>query len=115
MYRSRQSAIAKHECIRALLYVDLSPVRKTEAIEGVSTVLDFQEAGDFRTVLFTGHRGCGKSTELQRIRRQWETDYKVIYLEANEETDINNAEYTDFYLIVIKQVEFCPARDGAGV
>ncbi len=87
-------------------YVDLSLVRKTEAIEGVSTVLDFQEAGDFRTILFTGHRGCGKSTELQRIRRQWETDYKVIYLEANEETDINNAEYTDFYLIVIKQVEF---------
>ena len=87
-------------------YVDLSPVRKTEAIEGVNTVLDFQEAGDFRTILFTGHRGCGKSTELQRIRRQWETDYKVIYLEANEETDINNAEYTDFYLIVIKQVEF---------
>ncbi|PZO47878.1 MAG: hypothetical protein DCF15_18485 [Phormidesmis priestleyi] len=87
-------------------YVDLSPVRKTEAIEGVSTVLDFQEAGDFRTILFTGHQGCGKSTELQRIRRQWETDYKVIYLEANEETDINKAEYTDFYLIVIKQVEF---------
>ena len=86
-------------------YVDLSPVRKTEAIEGVNTVLDFQEAGDFRTILFTGHRGCGKSTELQRIRRQWEMDYKVIYLEANEETDINNAEYTDFYLIVIKQVE----------
>ncbi|MGB3787268.1 MAG: ATP-binding protein [Phormidesmis sp.] len=86
-------------------YVDLSSVRKTEAIEGVNTVLDFQEAGDFRTILFTGHRGCGKSTELQRIRRQWEMDYKVIYLEANEETDINNAEYTDFYLIVIKQVE----------
>jgi energy-coupling factor transporter ATP-binding protein EcfA2 len=87
-------------------YVDLSPVRKTEAIEGVNTVLDFQEPGDFCTILFTGHRGCGKSTELQRIRRQWEKDYRVIYLEANEETDINDAEYTDFYLVVIKQVEF---------
>jgi len=87
-------------------YTDLSPVRKTEAIEGVSTALDFQEAGDFCTILFTGHRGCGKSTELQRIRRQWETDYRVIYLEINEETDINTAEYIDFYLIVIKQVEF---------
>ncbi len=95
-------------------YVDLSSVRKTEAIEGVNTVLDFQEAGDFRTILFTGHRGCGKSTELQRIRRQWETDYKVIYLEANEETDINNAEYTDFYLIVIKQVEFALREMGLG-
>jgi energy-coupling factor transporter ATP-binding protein EcfA2 len=87
-------------------YVDLAPVRKTEAIEGVNTVLDFQEPGDFCTILFTGHRGCGKSTELQRIRRQWEKDYRVIYLEANEETDINDAEYTDFYLVVIKQVEF---------
>ena len=87
-------------------YVDLSPVRKTEAIEGVNTVLDFQEPGKFCTILFTGHRGCGKSTELQRIRRQWEKDYRVIYLEANEETDTNDAEYTDFYLIIIKQIEF---------
>ncbi|MBW4472797.1 MAG: ATP-binding protein [Stenomitos rutilans HA7619-LM2] len=87
-------------------YVDLAPVRKTEAIEGINTNLEFQEAGDFCTLLFTGHRGCGKSTELQRIRRQWEQNYRVIYLEANEETDINDAEYTDFYLIVIKQVEF---------
>lgn len=87
-------------------YVDLAPVRKTEAIEGVNTVLDFQEPGEFCTILFTGHRGCGKSTELQRIRRQWEQDYWVIYLEANEETDTNDAEYTDFYLIVIKQIEF---------
>jgi energy-coupling factor transporter ATP-binding protein EcfA2 len=87
-------------------YVDLASVRKTEAIEGVNTALDFQEAGDFCTILFTGHRGCGKSTELQRIHRQWERDYRVIYLEANQETDINDAEYTDFYLIVIKQVEF---------
>ncbi|PZO22886.1 MAG: hypothetical protein DCF25_01930 [Leptolyngbya foveolarum] len=87
-------------------YVDLIPARKTEAIEGVNTVLDFQEPGEFCTILFTGHRGCGKSTELQRIRRNWEEDYRVVYLESNEETDINNAEYTDFYLIVIKQIEF---------
>jgi energy-coupling factor transporter ATP-binding protein EcfA2 len=87
-------------------YVDLAAVRRTEAIEGVNTILDFQEAGKFTTILFTGHRGCGKSTELQRIQSQWQQDYRVIYLEANEETDINDAEYTDLYLIVIKQVEF---------
>lgn len=86
-------------------YVDLAPARKTEAIEGVNTLLDFQEAGQFSTLLFTGHRGCGKSTELKRIQEQWAADYRVIYLEANEETDINDAEYTDLYLIVIKQVE----------
>jgi len=87
-------------------YVDLSAVRKTSAIEEVSKILDFQEPADFRTILFTGHRGCGKSTELKRIQKQWEEQYHVIYLEVNEETDINDANYTDLYLIVIKQVEF---------
>lgn len=87
-------------------YVDLSGVRKTESIEGVNTILDFQETGQFTTILFTGHRGCGKSTELKRIQKRWKQDYRVIYLEVNEETDINDADYTDLYLIVIKQVEF---------
>jgi energy-coupling factor transporter ATP-binding protein EcfA2 len=87
-------------------YMDLAPVRKTEAIESVNTILDFQEPGEFCTILFTGHRGCGKSTELQRIQDQWRQDYRVIYLETNEETDILDAEYTDLYLVVIKQIEY---------
>jgi predicted AAA+ superfamily ATPase len=87
-------------------YIDLCAVRKTEAIEGVNTVLDFCDAGEFCTILFTGHRGCGKSTELKRIKQRWETDYLVVYLEVDEESDINDIDYTDLYLIVIKQIEF---------
>ncbi|MDJ0618172.1 MAG: AAA family ATPase [Calothrix sp. MO_192.B10] len=87
-------------------YVDLSAVRKTSAVDNVSTILDFQEPADFSTILFTGHRGCGKSTELKKIQKRWQENYHVIYLEVNEETDINDASYTDLYLIVIKQVEF---------
>ncbi|MFM6037003.1 MAG: P-loop NTPase fold protein [Sphaerospermopsis kisseleviana] len=87
-------------------YVDLSAVRKSSAVKGVSTILDFQEAGNYTTILFTGHRGSGKSTELKRIQNIWEENYHVIYLEVNEETDINDANFTDLYLIVIKQVEF---------
>jgi hypothetical protein len=40
------------------------------------------------------------------LEREWQQDYRVIYLELNEETDINDAAYTDLYLIVIKQIEF---------
>ncbi|MDQ2097863.1 MAG: AAA family ATPase [Tychonema bourrellyi B0820] len=93
-------------------YVNLSGVRKTTAIASVNTRLDFQEAGKYTTILFTGHRGCGKSTELKRIQKEWEKDYHVIYLEVNEETDINDVGYTDFYLITIKQVEFEMRRLG---
>ncbi|WP_445250690.1 P-loop NTPase fold protein [Microcoleus sp. OTE_8_concoct_300] len=87
-------------------YVDLSEVRKTKAIASISTRLEFQESEQFTTILFTGHSGCGKSTELKLIEKQWEKDYRIIYLEVNEETDINDVSYTDLYLIVIKQVEF---------
>jgi energy-coupling factor transporter ATP-binding protein EcfA2 len=85
-------------------YVNLEKVRSMEAIQSVSTRLDFLEAGQFSSVLFTGHRGCGKSTELRRLQKQWEQDYRIIYLEADEELDINDADYTDLYLVLIKQV-----------
>lgn len=87
-------------------YVDLSAVRKTEAIENVSTALDFQDAEQLTKILFTGHRGCGKSTELKRIQKRWEKEYCIIYLEVNEETDINDVNYKDLYLIVMKWIEF---------
>ncbi|MCC3447732.1 MULTISPECIES: P-loop NTPase fold protein [unclassified Microcoleus] len=88
----------------ARYYVDLSAVRNTVAIENVSTDLDLQEPGEFNTILFTGHRGCGKSTELKRIQSRWENEYRVIYIEFDQELDVLDAEYTDLYLLVIKKV-----------
>jgi len=96
----------------ARYYVDLSATRKTNALREISLVLEDQEASEFSTILFTGHRGCGKSTELRQIQNQWADEYKVIYIDAMLETDINDAEYTDIYLIVIKWVEFELRRNG---
>ena len=64
----------------------------------------FLEPAKFCTILFTGHRGCGKSTELRRIEKQVQSDYYIVYLEADVELDINDAEYTDLYLLIIKKV-----------
>ena len=96
----------------ARYYVDLSATRKTNALREISLVLEDQEASEFSTILFTGHRGCGKSTELRQIQNQWADEYNVIYIDAMLETDINDAEYTDIYLIVIKWVEFELRRNG---
>jgi Cdc6-like AAA superfamily ATPase len=85
-------------------YVNLSKVRKTKAIAEVKAGLSTLQLNEFATFLFTGHRGCGKSTELQRIREQFESEYRVIYLEADAELDINDAEYTDLYLAIIKRI-----------
>jgi energy-coupling factor transporter ATP-binding protein EcfA2 len=88
----------------ARYYVDLSAVRNTVAIDDVSTDLELQEPGEFNTILFTGHRGCGKSTELKRIQSRWGNDYRVIYIEFDQELDVLDAEYTDLYLLFINKV-----------
>jgi energy-coupling factor transporter ATP-binding protein EcfA2 len=93
-------------------YVDLSKTRKTDAIDDITLILADQESGDFRTILFTGHGGSGKSTELRRIQNSWQDEYQVIYIDATVEMDNNDAEYTDIYLVVIKWVEFELRKQG---
>lgn len=50
--------------------------------------------------LFSGHRGCGKSTELRRIRKDLHTDdlYYVVFGDAAKELDVNNLRYHDILL-----------------
>ncbi len=87
-------------------YVQLGDARKTEAMMNLTTRLDLQEPDQHSTILFTGHRGCGKSTELRLLERNWRKYYHVIYLEADEVTDVNDVEYTDLYMLVAQYVEY---------
>ncbi|XOF32181.1 MAG: hypothetical protein ACL93V_08960 [Candidatus Electrothrix sp. YB6] len=61
--------------------------------------------------LFTGHRGCGKSTELLRSADYLHHPdrYYVIHLDCLEKLDINNLKYSDVLLALaaalLKQLE----------
>ena len=79
-------------------------MRSSVAIRSINTKLDFASPGQFDSLLFTGHRGCGKSTELQRLKKEWDKPYRVIYVETDNEIDSQDADYTDLYLVIIKQV-----------
>ena len=50
--------------------------------------------------LFCGHRGCGKSTELRRVRNDLHspTLYYVVFADAAQELDVNNLRYQDILL-----------------
>ena len=52
------------------------------------------------TNLFCGHRGCGKSTELRRIRNDLHAAdvYYVAFADASRELDPNNLRYQDVLL-----------------
>jgi AAA ATPase domain len=87
-------------------YSPLVEARNTEAIIQVGQILQQQKPERFCTILFTGHRGCGKSTELRRIEKHWQKEYLTVFLNVENETDINDVEYIDLYLTVIRQVEY---------
>lgn len=79
---------------------------------GIQVMLEDQEPGEFAKVLFTGHVGCGKSSELAKIARNEQESYSIIYVQAEEQTDPYDLEYTDLYLLIIKEVEYSLRKVG---
>jgi hypothetical protein len=95
-------------------YVNLEQIRSEDAFREVQGRLDLLNPREFDSLLFTGHRGCGKSTELRRLEQLIQSDYRVIYLDSLEELDIQDADYTDLYLVIIQQITDDLARLNLG-
>jgi len=68
--------------------------------------LQMQSERNNRYVLFCGHRGCGKSTELRRITKQLNQPDKfcVIFMDAVRELDTNNLQYADVLFALAQQL-----------
>lgn len=79
---------------------------RQNAISDINGRLVVIEPGEFNTILFTGHIGCGKSSELARIAQHQQMDFLVVDIQVDEEADVQDIEYTDLYLVIIKQVEY---------
>jgi Cdc6-like AAA superfamily ATPase len=61
-------------------------------------------------ILFTGHRGSGKSTELWRFQQQVKEDYFPVVFSVAKHLDLLNIEYTDLVFLIMEQV-FKAARE----
>jgi hypothetical protein len=62
-------------------------------------------------LLYAGHRGAGKSTELLRLKKELENPpadegkFFVIYFEADkEDVDVNDADFADVLLAMIREL-----------
>ena len=57
-------------------------------------------------VLFCGHRGCGKSTELRRVHRKLNTPdiFFAVLIDATKELDPNNLQYQDILMALAKSL-----------
>ncbi len=86
-------------------YVDCTDVRGNRDV--VRQTFDTITWSDSNTAqLLTGHRGCGKSTELLRLQaRLEEAGYTVIYFGADDDLDVNDIIYSDLLLAVARRIE----------
>lgn len=85
-------------------YIDFSPVRGGQVIKKLKKTIVWSE--DQPTCqLFTGHIGCGKSTELWRLKQQLETEgFHVVYFESDKNLEMGDVDISDILLTVAQQV-----------
>lgn len=94
-------------------WVDLRRARASQTDTRLTSYLELRDPDQFVHVAFTGHRGCGKSTELMRLIQQWEREHFVVYFEVTELLDPNDIVFSDLFLtIAMKLAQTC---DQAGL
>ena len=87
-------------------YIDFASVRGGKLIEALErTILHRSKRSQSSCQLFTGHIGCGKSTELRRLQADLEKhNFHVVYFESTEDLDMADVDVTDILLAIIRQV-----------
>lgn len=87
-------------------YVDLSEARGVESlVDLIARSIRRSTQGSYHQILLTGHRGSGKSTELLRLKQKLEKNgVFTIYLDAEEQLDINDINYLDVLLCIAKEI-----------
>ncbi len=88
------------------LFVDTAKARGNFSREQLYRQLNVDKQGiahkptGKQYILFTGHRGCGKSTELRKMAAYLHhaDRYYVLRLDCLEKLDINNLKYSDVLL-----------------
>ena len=86
-------------------YIDFSSVRGSKIIESLKRTIALISPNEPTCQLFTGHIGCGKSTELLRLKAELEQGgFHVVYFESSQDLDMADVDVTDILLSVAGQV-----------
>ncbi|BAY98580.1 hypothetical protein NIES37_25310 [Tolypothrix tenuis PCC 7101] len=100
---SKTLAISKPEDRQ--YYIDFSPVRGAKIIEELGRTITRLSPETPTCQLFTGHIGCGKSTELLRLKAELEQqDFHVVYFESSQSLDMADVDVTDILLAIAREV-----------
>jgi len=85
-------------------YIDFSSVRGSNIINQLSKTI-YLSPNRATCQLFTGHIGCGKSTELQRLKVDLEKkNFHVVYVESGQVLETGDVDVTDIMLAIAQSV-----------
>lgn len=86
-------------------YVDVSAGRGTNPLKRLRLTLEGCDAEQnrFAKIAFSGHRGCGKSTELLRLEHEVAARYTSLHVTA-EEALLGDYNYTDLFLWLVDEL-----------
>ena len=86
-------------------YIDFASVRGGDIIGKLKNKIAFFSPDDPTCVLFTGHIGCGKSTELLRLKKELEDEgFHVVYFESSEDLEMTDVDIGDVLLAIARRV-----------
>ncbi|HBE19141.1 MAG TPA: KAP family P-loop domain-containing protein [Cyanobacteria bacterium UBA11149] len=86
-------------------YINFSGVRGGKIVEELGRTISLLSPEDPTCQLFTGHIGCGKSTELFRLKAQLEQqDFHVVYFESSQDLDMADVDISDILLSIARSV-----------
>lgn len=86
-------------------YIDFSSVRGGKIIERLRRMIAHLAPDSPTCQLFTGHIGCGKSTELLRLCDELQHEgFHVVYFESTQALDTEDLDVTDILLAIVQQV-----------
>ncbi len=86
-------------------YIDFASVRGGKIIEKLKKKISFLSPDQPTCALFTGHIGCGKSTELLRLKAELEQEgFHVVYFESSEDLEMTDVDIPDILLAIAKRI-----------
>lgn len=86
-------------------YIDFSSMRGGKIIEELKHNITFFSPDTPTCELFTGHIGCGKSTELLRLKAELEQDgFHVVYFESSQDLEMGDVDIVDILLVIARRV-----------
>jgi len=86
-------------------YIDFSSVRGGNIIRELGRTITVLSPDKPTCQLFTGHIGCGKSTELQRLKAELEQQgFHAVYFESSQVLEMADVDVTDILLAIARQV-----------